>query len=96
LWHDLELIHIIHNAHTAAVRCIEVDLHNELFISGGKDGLILFLKVEESKLSPFNRVELRQVHSNNLIEEEGHLESFKIEFQVQSLAPNPSLESEEY
>ena len=40
------------------MRCLEVDPRNELFISGGKDGLVVFLKIEENKLCPFNRVYL--------------------------------------
>lgn len=46
--------------HKAAVRCIEVDLNNEIFISGGKDGLLLFIRIENNRLEVINRADLAQ------------------------------------
>lgn len=58
LWYNYELVHVIQNAHTAAVRCLEVDREGKFIVSGGKDGMVLMLRLEANKLHPFHRVEL--------------------------------------
>jgi hypothetical protein len=65
LWNNFELIHQLKHSHQAAVRCIEVDLINQLIVSGGKDGLVLFLKIDENRLSLVNRVDLNQDLNNS-------------------------------
>ena len=45
-------------AHKAAVRCIVVDIINDIILSGGKDATVLFLKIENHKIVCFNDVSL--------------------------------------
>ncbi len=78
------------SAHQATIRCLEVDTHNDIIISGGKDGLVVFLKIEENRLCPFNRVDLNKPESSNSLNEKESKDTFEVEFQIQSLAPNPS------
>ena len=53
--------HIL-EAHKAAIRCIEVDLVNDIVFSGGKDGTILFLKIENNRLQTLNDINLNTWH----------------------------------
>ena len=90
LWLNFELVHVLHDAHQAAVRCLEADHANDIIISGGKDGLILFLKIEEHRLSIFNRAKIRQGEDQD--EEQG----WKVEEQVQAIALSPQQLSDDW
>jgi WD40 repeat protein len=62
LWYNFEVIDHILEAHKAAVRCIEVDKVNDILFSGGKDGTVLFLKIENNRLTSFNDANLSTWH----------------------------------
>jgi hypothetical protein len=72
--------------HKAAVRCIEVDVNNEIFISGGKDGLLIFIRIEDNRLEVINRADLTQWQLSEIDLED--VQSWKVEHQVQAIAVN--------
>ena len=45
LWNRDVMINQLIHAHSAAVCCLEVDRPAEVIISGGKEGIILLLKI---------------------------------------------------
>ena len=65
---------------------MEVDRPAEIVISGGKEGTVLLLKIEEEGLVTFARVDLGRTEEPSLMEEKSELLTLPVERQIQSLS----------